>query len=69
LVDKIISKAHLILFLILFFSFIRTAFDLVNDQSLFNYISIFLSFVAVISMTIVLVIIHKEKNSKEEITK
>jgi hypothetical protein len=69
LVDKIISKAHLILFLILFFSFIRTAFDLVNDQSLFNYISIFLSFVAVISMSIVLVIIHKEKNSKEEITK
>lgn len=69
MVDKIISKAHLILFLILFFSFIRTAFDLVNVQSLFNYLSIFLSFVAVISMSIVLVIIHKEKNSKEEITK
>jgi hypothetical protein len=65
LIDKILSNAQLILFLILFFSFIRTVFDLVHNQSLINYMSMFLSFVALISMTIVLVIIHKEKTSKE----
>jgi hypothetical protein len=67
LLDKIISKGHQILFLVLLFSLIRSIIELINAQSLFNYISIFLSFGAVISIAIVLVIIHKEKDSEKVI--